>query len=392
MQQNIASKNVYIGCGEDRRDNFLHCDLRNLPGVDIVCEAWHLSNHIYQVDQIYSRHMLEHLTSMEAEAALFDWHDALRKGGTLYLVVPNLDYHIQQWLDAEWNESTIKDENSNARYGFAGLYGWQRECNPKLDDYNQSHWDVHKSGYNKKRMQFLLERTGFSNIHVEIKNEVHLVATAEKTMSKGERQISPELKGIRGDHQNRYKFACGILKEKKPNTVLDLACGIGYGAKMLADEIGCPVTAVDIDKGAIDYAHSNYQSELVSYVCADARDVSFFQEFAAIVSFETIEHVAFDRELLRKFYQMLSPGGTFICSTPNQNIMPFDKDKFKFHIKHYTVNEISQLAINCGFRILETYTQIDPKNGDIVLGKNGCFTILVCEKPKQNIMPTNEMK
>jgi predicted SAM-dependent methyltransferase len=377
---NTTNKSLYVGCGEDRRQGFMHCDTRNLPGVDLVCDAWEVSNHISNLNEIYSRHMLEHLTSMEADAALLDWHHALKIGGTVYIVVPNLDFHIQQWLDAEWDDETIKDPNSDARYGFAGLYGWQRQCNPKQDDYNQTHWDVHKSGYNKKRLKYLLERAGFVNIQIEIKGDVHLVATAEKSMNKGERQISSDLKGIREDHKNRYDFACAVLAEYKPSTILDLACGIGYGSKMLADKLQCFVTGVDIDRGAIDFAQKNYGGAKVTHICADAKELKINQKFDAIVSFETIEHVNFDRLLVTKFYQLLSPGGTFICSTPNQDVMPFDEAKFKYHIKHYTLTEISQLVTDCGFAIVDSFTQKNPRYGLVERGDDGCFTILVCQK------------
>ena len=305
---NVVNKSLYVGCGEDRREGFLHCDTRDLPGVDLICDAWEVSQHINGLEQIYSRHMLEHLTSMEADAALLDWHHALKIGGSVYIVVPNLDFHIQQWLGAEWNEETIKDVNSNARYGFAGLYGWQRECNPKQGDYNQTHWDVHKSGYNKKRLKYLLERAGFVKIQLEIKGQVHLVARAEKSMNYGERQISSDLRGIRDDHKNRYDFACQVLDQYKPNNILDLACGIGYGSRILADKLHCLVTGVDIDKGAIEYAKNHYNGANIEHVCADARELEFKQNFDAIVSFETIEHIDFDKLLLSKFYQLLSPG------------------------------------------------------------------------------------
>lgn len=381
MTDEIASnKSLYVGCGEDRREGFMHCDTRDLPGVDLVCDAWEVSNYLSGLEQIYSRHMLEHLTSMEADAALLDWHHALKIGGSVYIVVPNLDFHIQQWLDAEWNDETIKDEKSDARYGFAGLYGWQRECNPKLDDYNQTHWDVHKSGYNKKRLKYLLERAGFVNIQLQIKGQVHLVAAAEKSMNKGERQISSDLRGIRDDHKNRYDFACQVLHKYKPNNILDLACGIGYGSKMLADKLHCSVTGVDIDKGAIDYAQNHYKSGNVEHLCADAREIEFKQHFDAIVSFETIEHIDFDKQLLTKFYQLLAPGGTFICSTPNQDVMPFVKEKFKYHIRHYTPSEIAQIITECGFSIVGTYTQKDPRYGQVEAGDDGCFTIMVCKK------------
>ena len=171
---------IYVGCGQDRRDGFFHADVRALDGIDFVCNAWELSNYAENVKEIYSRHMLEHLTIKEAELTLSDWFHCLSDEGTLYLVVPNLDFHIQQWLDADWSENESSHQLSNANYALGGLFGWQRECDPSMNDYNNTYWDVHKSGYNKHRLKMLLENVGFHNVRIQIKSDVHLVAMASK--------------------------------------------------------------------------------------------------------------------------------------------------------------------------------------------------------------------
>jgi predicted SAM-dependent methyltransferase len=173
-------KKVYLGCGIDRKQGYLHSDVRELDGIDIVCQAWELSKHEKAFDEIYSRHMFEHLTAMEGEFALKDWFNALLPRGLLHIIVPNMDYHCQQWLNAEWNETTIKDKWSDARHSFASIFGWQRECNPAQNDYNQSYWDVHKSGYNKRRMSYVLERNGYVDIDIYVEDDIHLVAKAKK--------------------------------------------------------------------------------------------------------------------------------------------------------------------------------------------------------------------
>ncbi|WP_111976517.1 methyltransferase domain-containing protein [Algibacillus agarilyticus] len=374
------SQSVYVGCGEDRREGFIHCDTRELPGVDIVCPAWDLSKYCHNVKEIYSRHMLEHLTSMEADATLVDWYNALEVGGTVYIVVPNMDFHARQWLEADWTEENLRDTRSDARYSFAGLWGWQRECNPRSEDYNQTYWDVHKSGYNEKRIKFLLERAGFIDVATEIKNNVHLVAKGKKIVNKSERQVAPTIKNIRADHKNRYQFACDYLKKTKSTMVLDLACGIGYGSAMLADSLDAQIVAVDIDSGAIDYANKYYKKDNIAFLCQNALEVEIKSEVDAIVSFETIEHLKLDKQLMDIFYRQLKVGGLFICSTPNQTVMPYDKEKFKYHIKHYTVTEFIFLVESAGFKVKETYMQNDKINGSVELGSTGCFTILVCEK------------
>ena len=44
------------------------------------------------------------------------------------------------------------------------------------------YWDVHKSIWNDKLMRLYLENAGFKNIHIEIIENVHLVANAKKVV------------------------------------------------------------------------------------------------------------------------------------------------------------------------------------------------------------------
>jgi predicted SAM-dependent methyltransferase len=48
------------------------------------------------VDEIYSRHMIEHLTNNEVLAKLSDWFNSPQAGGKVYIVMLNLDFRLQQ--------------------------------------------------------------------------------------------------------------------------------------------------------------------------------------------------------------------------------------------------------------------------------------------------------
>lgn len=90
-------------------------------------------------------------------------------------------------------------------------------------------------------------------------------------------------------HLERYEFAA---RNVRPGTVLDIACGVGYGTHILG---GAPkvtfALGVDIDDAAIQYAQSHYSNNATTFRCADAMKFEPGELFDSIVSLETIEHV-----------------------------------------------------------------------------------------------------
>jgi len=169
-----------VGCGGAAGEGYLGCDVRPLPSIDLVCPAWEVSKYCGDLGEIYSRHMVEHLTFAEAEATLNDWYKALRVGGEIHVMVPNLEFHIDQFRRAVWSEESLKEKWSDASWGFAGFYGWQRQCDPRAADYERSYWDVHKSGYTPSLLRFMLERAGFAEVAVSVQDNVHLVGRGKK--------------------------------------------------------------------------------------------------------------------------------------------------------------------------------------------------------------------
>jgi 2-polyprenyl-3-methyl-5-hydroxy-6-metoxy-1,4-benzoquinol methylase len=376
----VRGGKVYVGCGDKRREGYLGCDIRALPTVDLVSKAWQLSWYCRDLEEIYSRHMLEHLTYGEVEVTLDDWFQALAMGGRVHLVVPNLDFHIAQWFRAEWTESSLAERQSDARWSLAGFYGWQRECDPRQRDYTDSYWDVHKSGYNEKLMRFLLARAGYSNIRIWREDGGHLVAQGEKCVNKGERQVGPTLAQIRLDHRSRYEFAARLVPRQA--RVLDAACGVGYGTKILAETSGArEIVGLDIHQGTIEYAREHYPAENVQYQQGDVLETDWPDEhYDVAVSFETIEHIADACRFLQRVHRALKADGILVCSTPNQEQMPFDPKKFPYHKRHYTPAELSALLAECGFTVHQKHTQHDRHSGEIRSGWDGKYNIAVCRK------------
>lgn len=140
---------IEFGCGETpTKTDFKTCDIRDLDGVDYVCAAWDIDQHVEHssVDEVFSRHFFEHLTFAQGEAVLGTWWKILKPGGKCEMMLPNMKFHINQWISG-----------SNMEHARAGFWGWQR------GDFADT-WDVHKSGYDFLSLSELLVAKGFTNV------------------------------------------------------------------------------------------------------------------------------------------------------------------------------------------------------------------------------------
>lgn len=164
-------------------------------------------------------------------------------------------------------------------------------------------------------------------------------------LKKGE-QLIPGISSKRlvEEHTARYEFVKNFCKDK---IVLDIACGSGYGTKLLSEEAK-KVIGVDISKKVIEFAIGNYSSDKTKYVVSDCSLIDFPKKyFDIIVSFETIEHL--EREKLEMFMEkcesFLRDDGAMYISTPNKKITsPFtDFPLNKFHVHEFSKKELENL-------------------------------------------------
>jgi SAM-dependent methyltransferase len=117
------------------------------------------------------------------------------------------------------------------------------------------------------------------------------------------------------EHLLRYRFAATLVNAV--SKVLDVGCGTGYGAALLAEK-AAGVVGIDSAWEAIQYARGNYFQQNLSFACADCRDLPFRDHsFDQAVLFEVIEHISEQTRCLSEIRRVLTPEGMLILSTPN---------------------------------------------------------------------------
>lgn len=147
-------------------------------------------------------------------------------------------------------------------------------------------------------------------------------------------------------HLSGYKWCENQLGGIENATILDAACGSGYGSFYLAQN-ALRVIGIDRDISAIKFAKKRYSKSNLKFLPMDSTALSFADSvFDAIISQDTIEHIREDNKFLSEIKRVLKPNGIFFIFTPNSaeyntqpaniyHIREYDKDSFEKLLSNY---------------------------------------------------------
>ncbi len=129
--------------------------------------------------------------------------------------------------------------------------------------------------------------------------------------------------------------------------VIDMACGEGYGANVLAS-VAAKVVGVDANPEAHEHARLRYPRENLRF----ARDLveSFSEPTDAVVFLQTIEHLQDPAGVLEHFRSLVASAGsagTVFVSTPNVlTLAPAGAPRSDnpWHVHEYRCTEFEQLC------------------------------------------------
>jgi 2-polyprenyl-3-methyl-5-hydroxy-6-metoxy-1,4-benzoquinol methylase len=177
--------------------------------------------------------------------------------------------------------------------------------------------------------------------------------------------------GYRNDESScahQYLLPCvliqlGEISKGKSIKVLDLGCGNGYVASLIAAQ-GHSVTGVDTSSDGIAIARVSFPS--VSYHLSSIYDDDLVdkigRQFDCIVSLEVVEHLFYPKKLFEQCRRLLVTGGVLIVSTPYHGYLKnlalsltngwdrhFSVDWDGGHIKFFSRKTLAQMASDAGF-------------------------------------------
>jgi len=145
---------------------------------------------------------------------------------------------------------------------------------------------------------------------------------------------------IDNPHVMRYAFAAQHVPGLD---VLDAACGVGFGARILRAGGARGVHGVDSDEGAIETARQAYAEEAVSFEVADCLTIE--GTWDAVISIETVEHLedgeAWVEHIARRLLRR--PGTAVISTRVRHGGSINDRPANPYHVREWSVEEFREL-------------------------------------------------
>lgn len=177
-------------------------------------------------------------------------------------------------------------------------------------------------------------------------NKIKKYRTIMEQVMFSERQIVSEDKKILSGDQLTYHYdlAETFLKNKqvKSGSILDIACGTGYGAKKFSGK-GFNIVGADYDHQQIEENKALLtQYKDIEFEQQDITKMSFATDtFDIVLSMETIEHVE-PHSTLKELKRVIKTDGYLILSTPQNSCSSICVNPQ--HLYEYSLKELTELV------------------------------------------------
>ena len=151
-------------------------------------------------------------------------------------------------------------------------------------------------------------------------------------------------------HEAAYE---SLLPHLRGQLVLEIGCGEGYGAALIAT-VARRVVGLDYDEVTTDHAAATYPQ--AAFVRANLAALPVRQSaFDAVASLQVIEHVWDHERFLSECARALRPGGMLIVTTPNRLTFSPGQDApaNPFHTHEFVADELVASVQRCGADVVD---------------------------------------
>lgn len=150
----------------------------------------------------------------------------------------------------------------------------------------------------------------------------------------------------------RNRLLLGALDRHFPHaaSLLEVGCGNGYVLSGFSAQRP-KMRLVGSDLSELGLRHARARLPDATLIRADARDLTFDQEFDVVGAFDILEHVAEDRRVLTAMRRSVRVGGGVMITVPQHRWLFSETDRFSGHQRRYSRRELEGKLADAGIRL-----------------------------------------
>ena len=145
-----------------------------------------------------------------------------------------------------------------------------------------------------------------------------------------------------------YQWAADHCGDIEGRRILDVACGEGFGAGLLAEK-GADICAADLNVKTLASARFRFPEGTIAFLAMDGTRLAFASRtFDVVFSQDTIEHIPDDRGFLSEIHRVLKSDGHLFLITPRSPVFT-EHPANPYHVREYDEKTLGELLL-CHFK------------------------------------------
>lgn len=155
--------------------------------------------------------------------------------------------------------------------------------------------------------------------------------------------------------QSRNNLIMWALEKYAPNfkSFLEVGCGTGYVLSGVSKKFPHSILlGSEIFVAGLGFAATRLPS--VKFIQMDARNIPFENEFDVIGTFDVLEHIKEDEEVLTQMCKALKPKEWIFITVPQHEWLWSSTDEYAQHERRYTISDLHSKVEAAGFSIIRS--------------------------------------